>query len=101
MRQMSAQHIRAAGKRFVSLIHGVSTRDHSVSADSGLRIDNGIAHNHRGVTPYLAADIQASKENEDVSRQIPLHLDRAEEAGSVVHLLAGSNEDVLSHIGAV
>jgi hypothetical protein len=51
--------------------------------------------------PHLAAYIQAPKEDEDVARQISLNLHRAEEAGGIMHLLAGGNEDVLPHIRAV
>jgi hypothetical protein len=51
--------------------------------------------------PHLATDVHAPKENEDVPRQISLHLHRTEEAGGVMHLLAGSDKDVLPHIRAV
>jgi hypothetical protein len=101
MRQVSAQHVRASAKRFVGLVYGIASQNHGVAADSRLRVDNRISHDHGSVTPYLAADIQAPKENEDVSRQITLYLHRTEEAGSVMHLLACSNEDVLPHIRAV
>ncbi len=88
MRQMSAQHIRASRDRFVSLVDRVAAQNHQVAADSGLRIDHGVAPDHGSALPHLPADIHAPKENEDTPRQIALHLHRAEQAGSVMHLLA-------------
>ena len=76
-------------------------RQYAGSPDSGLRVDNRISPDDRSAAPNLPADIQTPKENEDGSRQVSLHLHRAEQAGRVMHRLPGSDKDVLPHIRAV
>ena len=98
---MSTQHIRAAGQRFVRLIHCIAAQHNSVAADASLRVDHRIAPDDSGASPHLAADVEASKENEDMSRQVALYLYRAEQARCVVHLLAGRDEDVLSDVRTI
>jgi hypothetical protein len=98
---MPTQHIHAARKRFVGLIHRIAAKHHGVSTDPGLRVDHRIPPDHRRAAMHLAADVHASKQDEDVPGQISLHLHRTEQAGRVMHLLASSNKYVLSHISTV
>jgi len=83
---------------FVRLIHCIAPQNYSVAANPGLRVDDRVSPDHGCTLLHLPADVDASKDDEDVPRRISLHLHRTEEAGGVMHLLAGSNEDILPDV---
>jgi hypothetical protein len=87
-----------AGDRLVCLIDGIAADNERAVPYSCLRIDDGIAADHRGPSRDASGDVEIAEENEDVSCNIPFHLYRTEDAGCVVNLLPLGDEDVLVEI---
>jgi hypothetical protein len=99
--EMSPKDVGAAGEGLLGLIDCVSAEDDGIARDAGLGIDDGVSAEDRGAAPHLAAYIQVSEENERAAGEFAFDLYGAEEAGRIVRLLAGGNEDVLPDIGTI
>ncbi len=98
---MSSEDISVSGERLVGFIDGISADDGGSSSDAGLGVDDLISADYGCVARDTASDRDIAEENEDVPRDIPFDLHGAEETGSVVNLLAGSDKDVLAEIDSV
>lgn len=62
--EVAAKYVCAAGYGVVGLVDCVAAEHDSVSADSRLGIDDGVAADDCGVAVYAAGYVQASEENE-------------------------------------
>lgn len=99
-RHVPAYHPCVAGERFVCLIDGISPNDKRVSANPGLRVNNGVASDNGRMAVDATRDVEISEKDEDAAGQITFNLHRAEDAGGIVNLPALSDEDVLVEVGA-
>jgi len=101
LREVSANHIGAAGDRLIRFIDCVAAKNDGVTTYSRLRVDDRIAADDRGVVLYAAGYVEIPEEHKGATGQIAFHLDGTEDAGGVVHLLAGRDEDILPEVDAI
>ncbi|MCU1222693.1 MAG: hypothetical protein JWQ42_786 [Edaphobacter sp.] len=101
LREMSANHISAAGDRLVRLIDRVASEDNCVAPYSRLRVDDRIASDDCNIALYAASYVEIPEEHKGATGQIAFHLHGTEDAGGVVHLLAGGDEDILPEVEAI
>ena len=97
---VSAEDVGVAGERVVGLVDGVAADDGGSAGDARLGIDDGVSAEDGGVAVDVTGDGEIAEENEDVSGEVSLDLDRAEEAAGVADLLPGSDKDVLAEVHA-
>jgi hypothetical protein len=98
---MSAEDIGASGDRVVGFVDCVSAQDDRIATDPGLGVDYGVAADDSGVVVDVTGYVEAPEENEGATGEIALYLDGTEDADSVMHLLTGGDEDVLSEVDTV
>lgn len=101
LREVSANHIGAAGDRLIRLIDRIAAKNDGVTAYSRLRVDDRVAPDDRNAALYAAGNVEVSEEHKGATGQIAFHLDGTEDAGGVVHLLAGRDEDILPEVDAI
>lgn len=101
VRDVSAEDVGVSGERFVGLVDGISADDDGSSSDARLGVYDFVSADHGCVARDTAGHREVAGENEDVPRDIAFDLHGAEEAGGVVDLLAGSDEDVLAEVDPV
>jgi hypothetical protein len=86
--------------RFIRLIDCVTADNDSTATDPRLGVHDCIAANHRRPAVDSACHIEIAKQDEDTSCDIAFDLDRTEDAGCVMDLLALADKDVLIEIGS-
>src|SRR6266851_3200774 len=101
LREMSTEHIGAAGDRLVHLVDCVSAQHDGIAADSGLRVDYGVAADDGSIVLDATGYVEVSEEHDGPAGEISLYLHGTEDAGGVMHLLAGRDEDVLPEVDAI
>jgi len=101
LREMSTEHIGAAGDRLVHLVDCVSAQHDGIAADSGLGVDYGVAADDGSVVLDATGYVEVSEEHDGPAGEISLYLHGTEDAGGVMHLLAGRDEDVLPEVDAI
>ena len=100
VREVATQHVGASAQRVIALIHRIAAEHRHIAADSRLRVDDRIpADNHRTLV-HVSGHVQAAEQHKDMPRQVTFHLHRTEDAGRIVHLLAGGNVDILANISS-
>jgi len=101
LREVSANHIGAACDRLIRLIDRVAAKNEGVAAYSRLRVYDGIAPDDRDIALYAAGYVEIPEEHKGATGQISFHLHGTEDAGGVMHLLAGGDEDILPKVEAI
>ncbi len=101
LREVSAQHIRTAGDRFIRLVHRIATQHYRIPANPRLRVNHRIAADNHRAAVNPATHIQIAKQNNRVPRQVSLNLHRAKNTHCIVHLLSRGDKDILPNITAI
>ena len=73
-REVTANHPRVAGDRFIRFIHRIASDDESAAPEARLRIDNSIASNHRRPACNTSSYIEVSEEDENAAGELTFNL---------------------------
>ena len=101
LRQVPTQNIGIAGDGIIRLVYRISPKNDGIAANARLRVDDGIAAQDRSAAPHHAAYSQVAEQDNRMPGQVAFHLHRTEDAGRVMHLLAGSDVDVLPYVSTI